>query len=121
MQERDFLKGSLTLARCSVCLGTWFQAGELQYALQDLAAHVVLVPEDSPISRCICPNCDQEMLAFPYPATDAEISLCLGCEGTWLEKGAFVKLRMQRKAAKRTVGLRSKLLGGFFNRKKGRA
>jgi Zn-finger nucleic acid-binding protein len=120
LQSRDYLNGRLRLERCAVCLGTWFEAGLLREALQEASAHVVLVPADSPDSDCVCPECNLHLLEFAYPSTDVSVHLCVECEGCWLDKGGFVQLRLQRKAAKRSVGLRSKLLGGFFKKKRGR-
>jgi Zn-finger nucleic acid-binding protein len=75
-----------TINYCMNCKGSWFDKGELAYALATAKDHKA--PE-KPKSETTykCPRCSDQILTevLCHPAHDLLIDVCKKCEGTFLD------------------------------------
>jgi Zn-finger nucleic acid-binding protein len=81
---------------CSACAGVWFDPGEIDRALGDLAERRLRVPHTGRASELECPACGAFMRTFPYPRTYASIDMCPACEGIWLDGGELREISVVR-------------------------
>ncbi len=101
LQAIPVKKTSITIERCSECGGHWFDAGELDKILDDLAIKGLAVSKDCQESRRNCPKCAIPMFSFKYPQTYATIEMCKKCKGIWLDAMELEEIQIVRKTLKR--------------------
>jgi len=82
--------------RCTECEGIWFDAGELDWLVQDEVAQVVDVGEvdDSRslnhVTEIDCPRCGKPMKhVADRHKPEVRYEVCIGCEGAFLDAGEF--------------------------------
>ena len=88
------------LEQCTKCQGLWFDAGELETALAELAEQDLEIPADTKTLPVQCPKCRRLLKTFNYPGTYAKIEMCGNCRGFWLdaeEWDEIVRVREYRK------------------------
>jgi len=76
---------NFSLEECSECRGMWFERGELEAALGELAEKYMQVPPGRPNPHLLCPACGKPMYSFNYPGTYVKVELCYDCRGFWLD------------------------------------
>jgi len=81
---------------CPTCNGVWFDAGELEATLADLAVDDLRVPSRSKRAPFVCPRCGKMMFAFNYPQTFAQIDMCKNCGGVWLDANEYEEIAAVR-------------------------
>jgi Zn-finger nucleic acid-binding protein len=87
-----------TIERCSKCGGLWFDGGELEQSLGELAAkYLKKVPPGSELTPLPCPHCQKKLYSFKYPGTYATVEMCKACGGIWLDKNEFDEISTVRK------------------------
>ena len=118
--KRHTVKGTaVKVDACGSCCGIWFDAEELERAV-DVAAKALTVPSKTqPISR-ICPRCAEVLYQCKYPQTYVAIDMCKSCGGLWLERGELKEIRVVRARLKKkgileekapVTGVKGSLLG----------
>ena len=86
--------------QCSQCGGIWFDGGELEKLLGNLA-HKKLKPYGkTELSSRTCPRCQKAMVTFFYPHTYAKIQMCEKCRGIWLDEREYDEIYQVRKKLK---------------------
>jgi Zn-finger nucleic acid-binding protein len=93
----------VTVDRCAVCAGVWFDAEELSQLLSEEARHVAqllkgTVSAQADGQKADCPRDASKMMRV-YSAIDHSVILdvCGECRGVWLDGGEFTKLFVTRR------------------------
>ncbi len=77
---------------CPECDGMWFDGGELESLLGDLAADFREMPLGPPMYTVLCPVCREPMINGNYPGTYVKIDYCRDCGGLWLDRDEFQEI-----------------------------
>jgi len=112
LEKREVEGTDVHIDACSKCGGLWFDAGELDLTLGDLAVRGLTVPTGSESSTRRCPRCGKPMSAFEYPQTYARIEMCGKCKGVWLDADEYEEIAVVRDKRRRDGTLDSRPLPG---------
>lgn len=95
LQQKRIKGSEVAVDYCSKCHGVWFDAGEMNQAL-DVANKGLAVPNDAKLTGFRCPKCELPLHAFRYPQTFVEVDMCAQCRGLWLNPGEFKEIKIVR-------------------------
>lgn len=109
----------LEVDHCSQCRGSWFDAGELAYAVeltgapQAPLAAALAPPADAKRSARACPRCRRRMVHHGVGPGDLWIDVCPAGDGAWLDAGELA--RLVRELGGGDFEKLAALLGEFFD------
>ena len=93
--------GAITIDKCPVCSGSWFEGDELRKAEDEKAVYAKWFDFDlwkdqsslkaEEVSK-ICPLDNTKLFKLNYDNSSIEIDACKKCSGIWLDKGEFEKI-----------------------------
>lgn len=78
---------------CSLCVGIWFDAGELKASMPVIDYCVDDVPWGARKIAWNCPGCQNPLYEFDYPNTNINVHMCKHCLGFWLYPQTIRTLR----------------------------
>lgn len=86
---------------CPVCMGIWFNKGELAYAKDEKDKQLNWIDFDvwrhkekfeTSISNRRCPICRIPFVQINYDDSKVKIDFCKNCQGIWLDRGEFKQI-----------------------------
>ncbi len=89
LQRRRVEGAEIEVDMCPGCGGIWFDAGELENLLDELAADFSTLPLGRAQHSVLCPVCRGPLTNGKYPGTFVVVDYCNDCRGIWLDAGEF--------------------------------
>jgi Zn-finger nucleic acid-binding protein len=101
LKEARVKSVGVRIDHCPQCKGVWFDAQELETAL-DVASKELRLPAKARESESMyCPRCLSPLYHFEYPQTLVQVDMCKDCRGLWLDGGEFIEIKTVRQSLKR--------------------
>ncbi len=112
LEEVSVKSAGVRVDHCPRCKGVWFDAHELEAAL-DVAAKKLEIPSKARESESLsCPRCLSRLFHFQYPQTLVQVDMCKDCHGLWLDAGEFIEIKTIRQSLEKRGKLEEYALPG---------